>query len=574
MDLDAIRHSAAHVLADAVKSFYPKAKPTIGPVIENGFYYDIYNLKLEEKDLPKIEKKMQEIINKNLKFQQVKLSRKQAEKFYKDNKFKREILKDIKGTTINFYKHGEFLDLCKGNHARYTSDIKAINLLKISGAYWRGDSKKEQLTRIYGTAFSSKKDLDDYLKLLKEAEKRDHKKIGEALNLYMISEDIGKGLPIWLPKGETIKREIEKFAIETEDKAGYLRVSTPHIAKEKLFITSGHLPYYKDSMYPSMKMDDGNYYLKAMNCPLHHVIFNHGLKSYRDLPVRLAEYGLVYRNELSGTLSGLLRVIMLSMNDAHIYCIKEQIDKEVESVLQMIINYYNIFGLNNYYFRLSLWDQKNKSKYINEPKNWKYSEEELRKVLKRLKINYTEARDEATFYGPKIDIQFKTALGREETLSTIQLDFAAKSRFKLKYFDKNGKVNNEVFVIHRAPLSTHERFIAFLIEHYAGRFPLWLSPIQVILLTINNKCDNFALEILEKLKEKNIRVELDNRVESIPKKVHDAEILKIPLIVTIGEKEVANKTLAIRDQNGKVRFGIKIDDFINNLLEDIKNKKL
>ena len=443
--------------------------------------------------------------------------------------------------------------------------------MKIAGAYWKGDSKNKMLTRIYGTAFPDKNQLNQYLKQLEEAEKRNHIKLGKELEIFMISDLVGKGLPLWLPKGNIIKEEIEKFAKEIELKAGYERVSTPILAKKELFMKSGHLPYYKDSMYPSMKMDDGEYYLRAMNCPHHHLIFKNKLVSYRDLPLRLAEYGAVYRNELSGTLAGLLRVRGMTQNDAHIYCRKDQIEEEFENVLKMVQEYFRVFKLENYWFRLSKWSPKNKEKYINEPKNWEYTQEILRRVLKKLKVNFTEADDEAAFYGPKVDVQFKSVTGREESMSTIQLDFAAKERFDLTYQDKDGKENKEVFVIHRAPLSTHERFMAFLIEHYAGHFPLWLSPVQVKLVTVNDNSIAFAQQIREELKEKNIRAELDDRQESIGKKVRDAQIMKIPIIITIGDKEVQNKSLAIRE-HGKVQFGVNVERFIHDMLEKIKKR--
>ena len=567
--LEKIRHSAAHVLAEAVLSLYPKVKLGIGPAIENGFYYDFDNLKITEEDLLKIEKKMQELISKNALFKKSAKTKAEAKKILKDQPYKLELLEEISKPT--FYQSGEFVDLCAGPHVSATGEIKAFKLLSIAGAYWKGDSKNKMLTRLYGTAFPSQKELKQYLQQREEAEKRNHIKLGKELEIFMISDVVGKGLPLWLPKGNIIKEEIEKFAKEIELKAGYERVSTPILAKKELFMKSGHLPYYKDSMYPSMKMDDGEYYLRAMNCPHHHLIFKNKLVSYRDLPLRLAEYGTVYRNELSGTLAGLLRVRGMTQNDAHIYCRKDQIEEEFENVLKMVQEYFRVFKLENYWFRLSKWSPKNKEKYINEPKNWEYTQEILRRVLKKLKVNFTEADDEAAFYGPKVDVQFKSVTGREESMSTIQLDFAAKERFDLTYQDKDGKENKEVFVIHRAPLSTHERFMAFLIEHYAGHFPLWLSPVQVKLVTVNDNSIAFAQQIREELKEKNIRAELDDRQESIGKKVRDAQIMKIPIIITIGDKEVQNKSLAIRE-HGKVQFGVNVERFIHDMLEKIKKR--
>ncbi len=571
--IEALRHSTSHILAAAVRKLHPKVQLAIGPAIENGFYYDFGNLKIIEEDLIKIEDEMKTILKKGLVFKKERVSKADAKKRLKNQPYKIELLNDLK-EDITFYKTGDaFEDLCSGPHVNSTSEIKHFKLLRIAGAYWKGDSNNVMLTRIYGTAFPSKKELDDYLKQLEEAEKRNHIKLGKELGIFMISELVGKGLPIWLPKGNIIKEEVEKLAKEKEEKAGYVRVTTPHLAKKELYLKSGHLPYYQESMYPAMKMDDGEYYLKAMNCPHHHLIFKHSLRSYRDLPLRIAEYGTCYRNELSGTLAGLLRVRMLEMNDAHIYCTKEQIEEEFTSVIKLVQEYYKIFNLENYWFRLSKWNPKNKEKYINEPKNWEYCEDVLRRALKKLKVKFIEAENEAAFYGPKVDIQFKAITGREETMSTIQLDFAAKGRFELFYQDKDGKMNNDVFVIHRAPLSTHERFMAFLIEHYFGNFPLWLNPVQVKIVTVNDSNLKYANEFVKLLRENNIRAELDDRTESISKKVRDAEIGKASLIVTIGNKEVENKTLAVRDKDGKVKFGLKAEDFLKTLTEDIKFRR-
>ena len=571
--LEELRHSTSHILAAAVVKLYPGVKLAIGPAIEEGFYYDFDDLKITENDLVKIENEMRRIVKKNYPFSKENVSKAEAKKRLKNQPYKLELLDEIKGD-ISFYKTGDvFEDLCSGPHVKNTSEIKQFKLLRIAGAYWKGDSKNKMLTRIYGTAFYSEKELRDYLKQLEEIEKRNHIRIGKDMGIFIISSLVGKGLPIWLPKGNIIKEEIEKLAKEKEDEAGYLRVSTPHLAKKELYEQSGHLPYYEDSMYPSMKMDDGIYYLKAMNCPHHHLVYKHELRSYRNLPLRIAEYGVCYRNELSGTLAGLLRVRMLTMNDAHIYCSKDQIEDEFVNVIKLVQGYYKIFGLKDYWFRLSKWNPENKKKYIDEPENWRYSEDVIRKVLKKLKVKFVEAEDEAAFYGPKVDIQFKAITGREESMSTIQLDFAAKSRFDLRYQDKNGSMNNEVFVIHRAPLSTHERFMAFLIEHYAGNFPLWLAPVQVKIVTVNDSNSKYAKEIVKLLEDNKVRVELDDRSESIGKKVRDAEVEKTALIVTIGDKEVKGKTLAVRDSKGKVKFGVKPKTFVKEVVDDIETRK-
>ncbi len=572
--VEIFRHSSAHLLAHAVVELFPEAKITIGPVVEEGFYYDIDHPPFKQEDLERIEQKMKEIVDKKLPVERIELAQKQALEMFKNNPYKIELIKEIKaGEKISAYKQGNFVDLCSGPHVPNTSYLKAFKLTKLAAAYWKGDAKNKQLQRIYGISFPDKKTLDEFLKQVEDAEKYNHNKIGEELGLFAHFDLIGKGLPVWLPKGDTIRREIENFAIAIEDAAGYVRVSTPHIAKKELFLQSGHLPYYEHSMYPVMKIDDGDYYLKAMNCPLHHLIFSKQVRSYRDLPYRIAEYGTVYRNELSGTLTGLLRVRAMKMNDAHIYCTKEQIEKEIENVLMLIKKYYDIFGLNNYSFRLSLRDAHNKTKYIDEPKSWDYTEEILRSVLKKLKVQFVEAKDEAAFYGPKIDVQFKNVYGREETMSTIQLDFAAKKRFDLHYDDDDGTKNNDVFVIHRAPLSTHERFIALLIEHYKGKFPLWLNPNQVKILPIADRHVRYAEAVAKTLSNAGVRVEVDKRVESTPKKVRDAQIEQFNYILVVGDKEEQNKTVNVRTRDNVVHGEKKVDILLTELTTEIKNKK-
>jgi len=572
--VEKIRHSCAHVLAQAVKELYPKSKLGIGPVIENGFYYDFDNLEIKEENLKRIEDKMRETTRKDYKFVESRKTRNESQIILKDEPYKLELLKDLKDDEITFYQDSDFIDLCKGPHVNSTKEIKFFKLTKLAGAYWKGDSKNKMLTRIYGTAFENEKELNEYLKQQEEAEKRNHIKLGRELGIFMISDLVGKGLPIWLPKGNIIKEEIEKLVKEKEEKAGYIRVTTPHLGKKELYLKSGHLPYYKDSMYPEMEMDDGKYYLKAMNCPHHHLVYKHEIRSYRDLPLRIAEYGVCYRNELSGTLAGLLRVRMLAMNDAHIYCTKEQIENEFKNVIKLVQEYYEIFELRDYWFRLSKWDPKNKEKYINEPENWEYTENILRKVLKELDVKFFEVEDEAAFYGPKVDIQFKAVTGREETMSTIQLDFAAKERFDLTYQDKDGTENKDVFVIHRAPLSTHERFMAFLIEHFAGKFPVWLSPVQIRILSIADRNVRYARDVLKKLSIEGFRVELDDRNESISKKVKDAQLQNIPLTITIGDKEIENKTLAVRTLDGKMKYGMKISEFLKIIRDNLENKNV
>jgi len=473
---------------------------------------------------------------------------------------------------VTVYKTGDFTDLCRGPHLGSAKEIGAFKLTKLAGAYWRGKSENPQLTRIYGVCFEKQSELDDYLKMLEEAEKRDHRKIGAEQKLFFVDDAVGKGLIMWLPNGTIIRNEIEKLAVEKENEAGYVRVVTPHMAKEELYLKSGHLPYYKDSMYPALEMDDGKYYLKAMNCPHHHLIYGHEPRSYRELPLRLAEYGTVYRNELSGTLAGLLRVRCLTMNDAHIYCRKDQIKEEFKGVLEMTMRYFEIFGLKDYKFRLSRWSPKHLEKYINEPENWEYSEGVIREVLQEMKVPFTEAEDEAAFYGPKVDVQFKSVIGREESMSTIQLDFAARARFGLNYTDETGKENNEVFVIHRAPLSTHERFTAFLIEHFAGIWPLWLAPVQVVFAPVGAKHVEGAKKLAREFFGRGIRVFTDDADETVGNKVRKAVGRKTPYIVVVGDKELAGEDWMVRVRGREAQEKIKKSDFIERLRKEIEDR--
>lgn len=577
-DLNALRHSCAHLLAAAVMNLWPHAKRTIGPAIESGFYYDFDfgDVKISEEDFPKIEQEMRRLVKSWKSFERSEYTAEEAKNLYPGNEFKHELIEEFtdhgkKG--VSFYTSGEFYDLCKGGHCeKPDKEIKHFKLLSVAGAYWRGNEKNKMLTRIYGTCFPTKEDLDAYLLMLEEAKKRDHRKLGKELDLFFIDEVVGKGLVMWLPKGTIVRDLIEGLARQMEEEAGYQRVVTPHIAKEDLFLTSGHLPYYKDSMYPPMVMDDGTYYLKAMNCPHHHRIFLHGIRSYREMPLRLAEYGTCYRNELSGTLSGLLRVRAMAMNDAHMYCTKNQIKDEFANVLRLTMKYFDIFGLKDYWFRLSKWDPKNRDKYIDEPENWAFAEEVLRDVLQEMKVPFKEADDEAAFYGPKVDVQFKSVIGREETMSTIQLDFAAKKRFNLEYIDESGKPNNEVFVIHRAPLSVHERFLAFLLEHYAGRFPVWLAPVQVELLPVNDSHVTKAQEVCSQLRLAGIRAEVNIHAMTLGKKIRSATLKKVPYMGIMGDKEATqpSPSLSVRARDGKDLGVMNVAEFIKSIQHDIE----
>lgn len=570
-------HSSAHLMAEAVESMFPGVKFWVGPPVDNGFYYDmdLGNRKISEADLEVLEKKMNELAKQNNAFARKEISKADALKYFTDkgDEYKLDLLQNLTDGEITFYTQGNFTDLCRGPHIPNTGFIKAIKLTNIAGAYWKGDEKNKQLTRLYGVTFPSQKQLDEYLVLVEEAKKRDHRKLGKELGIFTMDDDVGQGLIMWMPNGTVIIEELEKLAKETEQAAGYKRVVTPHIAKESMYLTSGHLPYYADSMYPPMEMDGEKYYLKSMNCPHHHKIYAAEPKSYRDLPYRVAEYGTVYRYEQSGELFGLMRVRCLHMNDAHIYCTKEQFNDEFRAVNDMYLKYFKIFGVDKYVMRLSLHSpEKLGIKYVNEPELWKQTEEMVRNVLIESNIPYVEVQDEAAFYGPKIDVQIYSVIGREFTLATNQVDFSQGRSFKLQYTTQDNKTETPL-IIHRAPLGTHERFIGFLLEHYAGKLPLWLAPVQVKLLPISDKFVGYAQTVLDKLKKADIRAELDDRSEKIGKKIRDTELMKVPYMFVVGEKEVNEEKVAVRRQ-GKGDLGAKpVDEIISELVAEIKERK-
>ncbi len=549
-----IRHSLSHLLAGAVLSFYPDAKLAIGPAIDNGFYYDFeFSAPISDKDLGKIEQKMRELLKKWSTFEKKEISIKEAQEMFAGNPYKLELIADIEkeGAKPTIYISGDFTDLCAGPHVATTKEIPSggFKLERIAGAYWRGDEKNKMLTRIYGLAFESKEKLEEYLKLLEEAEKRDHRKLGKELKIFTFDDDVGAGLPLWLPNGTVLIDEMEKLAKETEDAAGYLRVRTPHIAKESMYLKSGHLPYYEDSMFPPMEYEGVKYYLKAMNCPHHHKIFGCDKKSYKDLPMRLAEYGTVYRHEKSGELFGLMRVRMLSMNDAHIYCTEEQFADEFRAVNDMYLKYFKIFGIDKYVMRFSTHDPKKLGeKFVDEPALWKKTEDMVRKVLIESKIPYVEIPNEAAFYGPKIDVQVWSAIGREFTLATNQVDFAVPKRFGLTYTSKEGKEETPL-CIHRAPLGTHERFIGFLIEHYAGNFPLWMAPSQIKIIPVRENHNDYAKKIADELKALNIRVDFDDTDEGMGKKIRAGKNMKVPYMLVIGDKEIESGELTLESRS-------------------------
>jgi threonyl-tRNA synthetase len=545
-----IRHSAAHVLASAVVRLYPEAKVTIGPVIDNGFYYDFdYAPGFSEEDLEKIEAEMKKVIKENLPFKRVEMARDEAIKFFEERgeNYKVEIIAGIpEGEEITLYQHGDFIDLCKGPHVNYTKKIKAYKLLSVAGAYWRGDENNAMLQRIYGTAFATKQELEDHLLKLEEAKKRDHRKLGKELEIFTFDDDVGPGLPLWLPNGAQLIDSLESLAKHVERKAGYQQVKTPHICKESMYLASGHLPYYKESMFPEMEIDGTRYYLKPMNCPHHHKIFDAKPHSYRDLPVRLAEYGTCYRYEKSGELFGLMRVRSMQMNDAHIYCTLEQFEEEFLAVCRMYEYYFKLFGVEKYQMRLSLHSKEGLGKkYVDNSKLWLETEGLVRSAMDKSGIPYIEVENEAAFYGPKIDVQIWSAIGREFTLATNQVDFAVPERFGLTY--KNAQNQDETpLCIHRAPLSTHERMIGFLIEHYAGAFPFWLSPIQVAILTISEGQHAFAKQVNDQLFALNYRTKLDDRNEKLGLKIREAQLAKTPFMLVIGKNEQAEGKVSVR----------------------------
>jgi len=565
-------------MAQAVKSLFPDSKVTIGPTIENGFYYDfdVENPFTDEMIL-KIENRMKELASSSQEISRIELSAKDAIKMFDDmgESYKVEIIKEIDpNDTISAYKQSEFTDLCRGPHVSNTSKIKHFKLLSTSGAYWRGDENNKMLQRIYGTVFSSKDALKTHLNNLEEAKKRDHRKLGKELKLFAFDEEVGPGLPLWLPNGTVMIEELEKLAKSTEKKAGFDQVRTPHLTKGTIYDRSGHLDHYKESMYPEMNVDGVDYYVKPMNCPHHHKIFSATPRSYRDMPVRLSEYGTCYRYEKSGQLFGLMRVRSLQMNDAHIYCSANQFKEEFINVCKMYLEYFKLFDIKKYTMRLSLHDKKHLGdKYVDEPELWLETEQWVREALDEGGFNYVEVPGEAAFYGPKIDVQVWSAIGKEFTLATNQVDFVVPKRFDLSYKDENGLQQTPI-CIHRAPLSTHERFIGFLIEHFGGNFPLWLAPVQVAILPVSDKTNDYAKSISKKLKNSDIRVFLDDRSDKIGAKIRNAEINRINVMLIIGRKEQENSTVSVRRKFSGDLGTVDQDMLISTLIEEINDRSL
>lgn len=581
--LEVMRHSASHVLAQAVLRLYPDTKLGIGPAIDDGFYYDFEfakDAKLTDEDLPKIEKEMKEIIKEDLPFQQIMKSREEAKKFLKGwgQKYKLDLLKDIPDEEVSFFLTGEgaFTDMCRGPHLESTGKIGAIKLLSIAGAYWRGDENKHMLTRIYGTAFFKKSQLKKHMEMLAEAEKRNHRKIGKEMELFTIFPEVGQGLPIWLPNGYTIRRELENYMFDLERKYGYVHCLTPHINKEELFKISGHLDFYKDSMYSPIEIDDEKYYLKPMNCPVGMLIYKMKTRSYRDLPYKLGEMGTVYRYEKSGELHGLQRVRGFTQNDAHIFCTLDQLEGQFIEVANMLKQFYADLGFTDYKFQIALSDpEAEKYKFCGSREDWKWAEDTLRKVVKEAikgtNIEYYEEIGAAAFYGPKLDVQAVNVFGKEDTISTIQIDFNLAERFDLEYVDSNGE-KQRPFVIHRALIGSFERFFAFLIEYYGGNFPLWLAPEQVRILTISDNQSEYAQSVCDELKNMKVRCSLNDRDETIRSKIRDAELARVPYILVVGDNEVENGTVSVRPKGGKNLGMIDLDRFEGMLLEEISSK--
>jgi len=573
-----IRHSTAHVMAQAVLEFYPEAKYTIGPPVENGFYYDFdlpQPITLE--DLGKIEKRMRQIIAGSHPFVRKAVSAEEARQIFKDQPYKLELIEGLeKGgfdeygnplaekPEISIYQSDTFTDLCRGPHVETTRQINpsAFKLMSIAGAYWRGDEKNKMLTRLYGTAWKTAQELEEYLAMLEEAKKRDHRKLGKELEIFIYEDEVGPGLPLWLPRGGVIIEELERLAKEMEEKAGYLRVRTPHLAKEDLFVHSGHLPYYAESMYPPMEIEGVKYYVKPMNCPMHHKIFGSKPRSYRDLPIRLAEYGTCYRYEKSGELFGLMRVRSMQMNDAHIYVTEEQFEQEFMAVIDLYKKYLDLFGITKFVMRLSLHSKEGLGKkYVDNERLWLKTEDMVRRAMTNGSVPFVEAANEAAFYGPKIDGQVWSAIGKEFTLATNQVDFAQPGRFGLVFMNKDG-VEETPLCIHRAPLSTHERFVGFLLEHYAGNFPVWLSPEHLRVIPITDNQNEYAEGIVSQLREQGLRASADLSAQRMNAKIRDAQVMKVPYMLVVGENEMKAGQVSLRVRDGSQQNNIPLAEFI------------
>ena len=568
------RHSMSHVLAQAVVRLFPQAQLAIGPAIDDGFYYDFDVAEpFTPEDLKSIEREMKRIIKQNHKFERIDVSREEAADRVADAVYKKEILDDLSGEErLSFYQDGEFVDLCRGPHMLGTGQVKHFKLLSVAGAYWRGDESRKMLQRIYGTAFATREALDEHLHMLEEARKRDHRNVGRELELFTFDDEVGPGLPLWLPNGAVLIDELEKLAKETEYRAGYQQVRTPHICKESMYLRSGHLPYYAESMYPPMEMEGVKYYLKPMNCPHHHKIYDAAPRSYRDLPIRLAEYGTCYRYEQSGELFGLMRVRSLQMNDAHIYCTLDQFEEEFLAVCHMYLHYFELFGLENYLMRFSTHSPEGLGKkYVDDPEKWARTEDMVRRAMEKGGINYEEVADEAAFYGPKIDVEVWSAIGRQFSIATNQVDFAVPGNIGLVYTNAEGEEETPI-CIHRAPLGTHERTIGFLIEHYAGAFPVWLAPVQAVVLPIAERHAEYGAQVHKQLFDAGIRTELNAANETLNKRIRQAQTRKVPYMLIAGDREVEDGQVSVRLRSGENLDPLPIADAVAMIEEKIAAK--
>ncbi|RLQ97983.1 threonine--tRNA ligase [Falsibacillus albus] len=572
--LEILRHSTAHLMAQAIKRLYPNVQLGIGPVIEGGFYYDIdMEESLTPEDLPKIEKEMKKIIGESLEVVRKEVTREEAKKLYEEigDPYKLELLDAIpEGETVTIYEQGEFFDLCRGVHVPSTNKLKEFKLLSIAGAYWRGNSDNKMLQRIYGTAFFNKEGLAEHLRLLEEAKERDHRKIGKELNLFTNSQKVGQGLPMWLPKGATIRRIIERYIVDKEERLGYDHVYTPIMGSVDLYKTSGHWDHYQEDMFPVMDMDNEQLVLRPMNCPHHMMIYKNDIHSYRELPIRIAELGLMHRYEMSGALAGLQRVRGMTLNDAHIFVRPDQIKEEFKRVVQLVLEVYKDFGLDDYSFRLSYRDPEDKEKYFDDDEMWERAQSMLKEAMDESGLEYFEAEGEAAFYGPKLDVQVRTALGKDETLSTVQLDFLLPERFDLNYIGEDGKQHRPV-VIHRGVVSTMERFVAFLIEEYKGAFPTWLAPTQVQVIPVSPEVHfDYAKKVQEKLQLEGLRVELDERDEKIGYKIREAQMQKVPYMLVVGDQEIENDAVNVRKYGEQKSETMPFEQFISGLKDEVK----
>ena len=570
--LEILRHSTAHLTAQALKRLYPGIKLGIGPVIEGGFYYDVDAPEpISADDFPKIEKEMKKIISENIEIERKNVSRDEAQKIYEEvgDEYKLELLEAIPADEqVSIYYQGDFFDLCRGIHVPSTGKLKEFKLLSLAGAYWRGNSDNKMLQRIYGTAFFNKEDLKHHLQMLEEAKERDHRKIGKELELFTLSQTVGQGLPLWLPNGATIRRIIERYIVDKEVKLGYKHVYTPVLGSKKLYETSGHWEHYQEDMFPPMEMDNETLVLRPMNCPHHMEVYKSSMHSYRQLPIRIGELGTMHRYESSGGLSGLQRVRGMTLNDAHIFVRPDQIKEEFKRVVELVLNVYKDFDLNDYKFRLSYRDPQDTEKYFDDDAMWEKAQSMLKEAMDDLGLDYFEAEGEAAFYGPKLDVQVKTAIGKEETLSTVQLDFLLPERFDLTYIGEDGKHHRPV-VIHRGVVSTMERFVAFLIEEYKGAFPTWLAPVQVEVIPVSNEVHyDYARNVVEKLQAAGLRVEMDDREEKLGYKIREAQMKKIPYMLVLGDKEMEADSVNVRRYGSQDSETVSFEDFLTKLVAE------